>query len=298
MDNKVMRLVYSFIILICFSLQMAIASDFILFRDIEASNTPLVKINADGSGRQVVINDVEYFTITPDQGHLAAFKSGCEKKNICLATIYNLIDGTKKVLELPHAEWSDSWWSDDSVTLNFIRHIRVDDGGPACGEGDDLEGCAARAQMVAGTLSVLTGNIKTKKDFGVGQFAKLAEYENKNKTVISEAISNDRKKILRWKKSIDLFTKVSIIDVSSGYEKPVFTWKRGDFTSGITVNRHSWSPDCNHFVLNYIRGGPFSKWTIYTQNARSLERKKIATGYDPHWIINGVLIAKEDDGIK
>lgn len=78
----------------------------------------------------------------------------------------------------------------------------------------------------------------------------------------------------------------------------MFKWERGDFTAGITVNRHSWSPDCNHFVVNYLQGGPFSKWTVYTQNAHSSERKKIATGYDPYWIINGVLTAKEDDGIK
>jgi len=223
---------------------------------------------------------------------LVVFKNGCEKKNICVTTIYDLVDGRKKVLELSHAEWNNSWWSDDSVTLNFSRFVRVDDGGPACGEGDEQKGCAASARLEAGTLSVLTGILEIKKDFGVGQFSKLAEYENKNRSVISETVSKDETKLLRWEKTIDVFVKVLLLNVASRVETPVFSRKRGDFAAGITVNRHAWSPDSNHFVVNYIRSGPFSKWTICIINAHSLERKKIATGYDPHWIINGVLAAK------
>jgi hypothetical protein len=291
MDVKAMRFVWTIGILICLSQQMAIASDFIIFRDIGASNTPLVKINADGSGRQEVIGDVEYFTVSPDQRFLVVFKSGCEKKSICVTTIYDLVDGRKKVIELSHVEWNNSWWSDDSVTLNFFRSVRVDDGGPACGEGDEQKGCAASARLEAGTLSVLTGILEIKKDFGVGQFSKLAEYENKNRSVISEAVSKDGKKLLRWEKTIDVFVKVLLLNIASGVEKPVFSRERGDFAAGITVNRHAWSPDSYHFVVNYIRSGPFSKWIICTINAHSLERKKIATGYDPHWIINGVLAA-------
>lgn len=284
-----MRFVWTIGILTCLFQQMAIAGDFILFRDIEASNTPLVKINADGSGRQVVLEDVEYFAISPDQKYLAVFKSGCEKKNTCVTIIYNLVNGRKKILELPHAAWNKSWWSDDSVTLNFYRYVRADDGGPACGEGDDQEGCAARARLEVGTLSVLTGIFEIKKEFGIGQFSKLAEYEDKNRSIILEAVSKDKTKLLRWKKNIDIFEELLVLNIKSGIEKPVFTRRRGDFASGITVNRHSWSPDSDQFVVNYIRSGPFSKWTICTINAHSLERKKIAIGYDPHWIINGVL---------
>ena len=292
MDVEMMRFIWTIGILICLSRNVAIASDFILFRDIGASNTPLVKINADGSGRQEVISDVEHFTVSPDQKFLVVFKNGCEKKNICATTIYDLVHGRKKVLELPHAEWSGSWWSEDSITLNFFRSVRVGDSGPACGEGDEQEGCAARARLEAGVLSVLTGIFEIKKDFGIGQYSRLAEYENKNRIVISEAVSKDGTKLLRWKRNIDLFVKVLLVNIASGVEKTVFTWERGDFTAGMTVNRHAWSPDSNHFVVNYIRGGPFSKWTICTINAHSLERKKIASGYDPHWIINGVLAAK------
>jgi hypothetical protein len=279
-----------FKILLIFSVHnIALADDFILFRDIVASNTPLVKINADGSGRQEVVSDVEFFTVSPDQKFLVVFKNSCEKKNVCAITIYDLAQGRKKILKLPHAEWSGSWWSEDSITLNFFRSVRVGDSGPSCGEGDEQEGCAARARLEAGVLSVLTGIFEIKKDFGIGQYSKLSEYEDKNRIVISEAVSKDGTKLLRWKRNIDLFVKVLLVNIASGVEKTVFAWERGDFTEGMTVNRHAWSPDSDYFVVNNIRGGPFSKWTICTINAHSLERKKIVTGYNPHWIINGVL---------
>jgi hypothetical protein len=56
----------------------------------------------------------------------------------------------------------------------------------------------------------------------------------------------------------------------------VFEKERGDFTPGIGVNRHAWSPDGNHFVVNYIRGGISTKWTICTIDTHNIERKKIA----------------------
>jgi hypothetical protein len=157
MEIKAMRYILPIALCICFSQPMAMAEDFILFRDIEASNGPLVKIKADGTGRQIVENDVEDFTVSPDQKFLVVFKRGCELKNICASIIYDLVDGRKNILQIPHAQWHDSWWSTDGVTLNFNREVRVDNGGPACGEGDDYKGCAARARLEAGTFSVLTG---------------------------------------------------------------------------------------------------------------------------------------------
>jgi hypothetical protein len=289
MEIKAMRYILPIALCICFSQPMAMAEDFILFRDIEASNGPLVKIKADGTGRQIVENDVEDFTVSPDQKFLVVFKRGCELKNICASIIYDLVDGRKNILQIPHVQWRDSWWSTDGVTLNFYREVRVDNGGPACGEGDDYKGCAARARLEAGTFSVLTGKFEIKKDFGVGQFAKLAKFEKENRVVILEAASKDKTQSLHWKKDIDAFVKVWIKDNASGVERLVFEKKRGDFTPGIAVNRHAWSPDGNHFVVNYIRGGIFTKWAIYTIDTHILERKKIAKGHDPHWIINGHL---------
>jgi hypothetical protein len=63
MEIKAMRYILSITLCICFSQPMAMAEDFILFRDIEASNGPLVINKADGTDRQIVENDVEDFTV-------------------------------------------------------------------------------------------------------------------------------------------------------------------------------------------------------------------------------------------
>ncbi len=288
-----MRCILSIALLICLSQQTVMAEDFILFHDIAYSNGFLVKIKADGANKQIVENNVEHFTVSPDQKFLVVFKRGCAIKNICSSIIYNLVDGKKITLEIPHAQWDDSWWSADGVTLNFYRKVRVDNGGPACGEGDEPWGCAARARLEAGTFSALTGIFEIKNNFGVGQFSKLEKFEKENRIIITEAVSKDRLASLRWNKNIDAFVKVWVTNNTSGFEKLLFETERGDFTSGMSVNRHAWSPDGNHFVVNYKRSGIFSKWKIYTINVHSLERKMIATGYDPQWIVNGVLSAKE-----
>lgn len=281
-----MKFLLSFILIIHFT-GYAIARDAIVYN--QRSSSKIIAASLDEFRTRVIQNDAIGFTVSPGADKMIVFHNDCIDKNSCKLTIYDLKKATVKTIVSSHANWLSGKWISNE-TFYVTREVRSDNGGRACGEDDELNGCAARAILQIAKFNLTSGKLSIVKVLGVGDYTALNnEFPREPKDV--PAISYDSKYSLIWIGS-DYWKKALVVRENyTGHELKLFQRKPSDFAEYYYYTKMPWSPDSKSFVMEYYLGGFFytvfsGKKNVVVIGRTSFRKRIIDEGSQPYWLPN------------
>ncbi|MBN1664544.1 MAG: hypothetical protein JW943_13165 [Deltaproteobacteria bacterium] len=281
-----MKFILSFILVIHFT-GYALARDAIVYH--ERSSSKIFAATVDGFRPRVIQNAAIGFTVSPGADKMMVFHNGCIDKDTCWLTLYDLKKATARTVESSHADWLSGKWISNE-TFYVTREVRSDNGGRACGEGDELNGCAARAILQIARFDLASGNLSIVKVLGIGDYAALNnEFPREREAV--PAISYDSRHALIWIGS-DYWSQALVVrENHTGHELKLFQRKPRDFAEYYHYTKMPWSPDSKSFVMEYYPGGFFytvfsGKKKIVVIDRASFHKRIIDQGWQPYWLPN------------
>lgn len=264
------------------------AGDAIVFK--QWTPPRIVSVNPDGSGFKIIQDEAATFTVSPDKSKMVVFKEDCLKQDNCTITVYDLHHSSRRMISKPHAEWFMGKWISNEEYYVY-RQVRQDNGGHACGPGDEVNGCAARAIIQTAKFNVQTLAFTVDKDYGVGNYEALEKYFPSKPQETAPSMSPDSKYVLQWNGS-EYWEKALTLAVNGAKEeKKIFQRKPADFAEGYVFTSSPWSPDSKSIVLDYYPGGLFytmfsGKHKIVVVDRASLHKRTIGKGDQPYWLPN------------
>jgi hypothetical protein len=282
-----LKLILSYILIIYFS-GHALARDVIIYE--QRSSSRIIAASLDGSNNRVIQSDAIDFTVSPDASKMIVFHNGCLDKDSCKLTLYDLKKATVKTIVASHADWySGKWISNEEFYVT--RQVRSDGIRRACGDGDELKGCAVRAILQTATFDFNSCRFTIVKNLGVGDYEALNKEFPLEQEENIPSLSYNQRYSLMWLGS-EHWTKTLVVrDKDINRDSALFQRKPRDFAEYYHYYKMPWSPDSRLFVLEYYPGGFL--YTIFSGEKKimvvdrtSLKKRIIGKGSKPYWLQN------------